>query len=621
MKRALVIAFLSLACLVLAAVVVLGVLLATLNPNDYKKEIAAAVTKATGRELVFEGDLKTSFFPSLALKTGRLRLEGPPGFGQEPFVSVDGASFSLALAPLFSGRAKVEEVRLDGVTLNLVRASDGRANWKFGTARPEREGETALQDTRPPAESGGGSGLSLLVDSVKCSNLTVVYRDMIAGASYEAHVDDLSLKDVGLDKNIPIRLNGSMTDATSGAKAVLSLAATARMESTGNAGLTLDKLEIATQGPRGKGPTLHLKGTLHYSAQGHSVTLEGLKGSLDDASFEGTCTALLPGADGPAPGITHDVRGTLRLGTIDADALMRKLDVLMPPAGDTAKTSGAKPPLAKGTQAGKGDSASAGNGLYADIQLDAAKVVAGKLPLTNISARLVADKGTITVAPFSLKLFEGSIGGNAGCDLRAVPPAVHAAAVVSNLPIKPLLQALAGKDNLAGTAGMELDVQGKGLSWNALAPTLNGRVKVAVTQAEVHGFDLLPANLPGLKPIPADFPVERLSASGVITKGVLQTRDILLLSPVLKAQGGGSVDLARSATDLSLDFLVGGLPPAVPFQVKGPFSSLSYGLDTEAFLKNTAKGVLEMPDQAGEALKTAPEKAGEVLKGVEGLFR
>ena len=41
----------------------------------------------------------------------------------------------------------------------------------------------------------------------------------------------------------------------------------------------------------------------------------------------------------------------------------------------------------------------------------------------------------------------------------------------------------------------------------------------------------------------------------------------------------------------------------------------------EALVRNTAKGVLESPEKAGELLKRAPDKAGSVIKGVEGLFR
>jgi len=51
-------------------VFVLGaILLAVMvDPNKYKGEVTSLVKAKTGRELVFEGDVKLTFFPALAWK-------------------------------------------------------------------------------------------------------------------------------------------------------------------------------------------------------------------------------------------------------------------------------------------------------------------------------------------------------------------------------------------------------------------------------------------------------------------------------------------------------------------------------------------------------------------------
>ncbi len=617
MKRRLVIALLTTACVVLLAFVVLGILLATLNPNDYKEEIATAVQKATGRTLVFEGDLKTSFFPSLALKTGKLRLEDPPGFGQEPFISVESASFSLALGPLFRGEPQVEEIGLSGVGIKLMRASDGSANWETGLAKPEREGIETLDAPTPKTEPAG-KGLNLRVDSLRCDDITVTYRDLRAGYSYLMRVDAFAMENVRPDADTPVSLSGSLADEASGAKATLTLAALLRLESAGNARLKVGKLEIAAENRAGQNLSFTLEGEARYTAHSHALVMENLKGSLAGSAYEAGFTVLLPGAEGTAPGVTHDVRGTVRLGETDLDALLPVLESFAPPK---AKAEGpasapAAPPAKPRAAGGNG-----APGLYADVQLAVDGLTVVRLPMKDIAVRLVADKGAFTAAPFSLNLFDGSISGNAGCDLRAEPPGVHAAAVAKGVRVNPLLQALAGEESLAGRADLELDVQGKGLAWAELAPTLQGTAKVVMTEGEVRGFNLIPADLPGISPVPAEFTVERLSSSWVGSKGVFTSRDILVQSPALKVQGGGTVNLGKSSTALGLDFLVGGLPPAIPFKVEGPFASLRYGVDMEAFLKNTAEGVLRSPEKAGELLKNAPGRAGDVIKGVEGLFR
>ena len=625
MKRRLLTLLLAVACLILLIFVVLGVLLATLNPNDYKAQIAAGITKATGRHLIFEGDLTTSFFPSLGLKTGRLRLEDPPGFGQDPFVSVESASFSLALGPLFKGEARVEEVALQGVGIKLMRNSDGAANWEAGLVKPAKEGVQALDDPRPAAEPTG-KGLTMRIDNLRCTDTTVTYRDSRAGASYRVLVKELGMDNVHFDGDIPVSLSGSMTDEASGADAELVLAAVLRVESAGNARLEMKKFEITAVNRDKQKLSFSLAGEARYTAQSHTLVVENIKGALAGASYDAGFTVLLPGAEGTAPGITHDVRGSLHLGKINLDALMPVLQAFSPPAktgaGSPAGTAGGAETVGVSTPAGKPRPAeNPMPGLYVDVQIAVDALTVSKLPMTDIGVRLVADKGAITAAPFSFKLFEGGISGNAGCDLRTEPPGVHAAAVVKGLQVKPLLQALAGKDHLSGVAGVDLDVQGKGAAWAEIAPSLQGTAKLVMTDGEVRGFNLIPADLPGLNPVPAQFPVDRLSASWVGSKGVFTSRDILLHSPALTVQGGGTVNLGRSSTSLVLDFLVGGLPPALPFKVDGPFSSLKYGVDMEAFLKNTATDVLRSPEKAGELLRHTPNKAGDVIKGVEGLFR
>ena len=60
----------ALAILVVLFVAGAVVLVATVDPNDHKDTIVAAVKDATGRELKLEGDIGFSFFPRLGRQTG-----------------------------------------------------------------------------------------------------------------------------------------------------------------------------------------------------------------------------------------------------------------------------------------------------------------------------------------------------------------------------------------------------------------------------------------------------------------------------------------------------------------------------------------------------------------------
>ena len=101
------------------AVKILGILVATavavaifaaivfvlvFEPNDYKDKISDGVRKATGRELVIEGDLHLSLFPWLAIEMGRTELGNAPGFDDTPFASFDSARLSVRVMPLLLQR-------------------------------------------------------------------------------------------------------------------------------------------------------------------------------------------------------------------------------------------------------------------------------------------------------------------------------------------------------------------------------------------------------------------------------------------------------------------------------------------------------------------------------------
>src|SRR5579872_3172977 len=104
----------------------------TVNPNNYKGRIAAAVKDSTGRDLKLEGDVKLSVFPWVALELGPASLGNPPGFGDEPFLSLTHASVRVKLLPLLRKRLEVGRIEVDGLDLRLRKNAQGRGNWQGG---------------------------------------------------------------------------------------------------------------------------------------------------------------------------------------------------------------------------------------------------------------------------------------------------------------------------------------------------------------------------------------------------------------------------------------------------------------------------------------------------------
>lgn len=68
--------------IVLVIVVGVGALLALVDPNQFKPLITEQVKKATGRDLVINGEIGWRFFPSIGFTLGETEFRNPAGFAE-----------------------------------------------------------------------------------------------------------------------------------------------------------------------------------------------------------------------------------------------------------------------------------------------------------------------------------------------------------------------------------------------------------------------------------------------------------------------------------------------------------------------------------------------------------
>lgn len=148
--RALKIAGIVIGSVIALVVVVLLAVVLFVDPNDYRDDIERVVESKTGRPLTLSGDLHLSVFPWLALEAGPASLGDAPGFGDEPFVSIQEARVGVRLLPLIRGKIEVGDVRLAGARVRLITDERGRNNWadlgeQQGETQPTPAGEEPMQ--------------------------------------------------------------------------------------------------------------------------------------------------------------------------------------------------------------------------------------------------------------------------------------------------------------------------------------------------------------------------------------------------------------------------------------------------------------------------------------------
>ncbi len=252
--------------LAVTAVVVAAIAVALfIDPNDYKDEVARAVRDATGRELEIRGDIELSLFPWLGLETGAVTLANPPGFGDEPMLSIDHAAVRLRLLPLLGREIEADTVVITGLRLRLITDAEGRSNWADLTGaggEPDGGGSAA-------GSSAAVAG-ALAIQGIDISDGLIVWDDRASGVRYEVADLDINTGAIRPDSPIPIavelRFTGSdVPELTLAARteAFVELAArsgrlenlTAQLGGAVAANLTADAIDMAhetrTLGARG----------------------------------------------------------------------------------------------------------------------------------------------------------------------------------------------------------------------------------------------------------------------------------------------------------------------------------------------------------------------------------
>jgi len=163
--RAVKIAGIVVASLLALVVIGAGALLLIVDPNDYRDDIAKLVQEKTGRPMQIGGPLELRIFPWLAIDVHDVTLGNPPGYGDEPFLSVKKASVGVKLLPLLHKEFEVRRVGVDGLAVTLISRGEDENNWKD------------LGESGEPETPSTGPAPKARIAGVDVTAAVLVYRD------------------------------------------------------------------------------------------------------------------------------------------------------------------------------------------------------------------------------------------------------------------------------------------------------------------------------------------------------------------------------------------------------------------------------------------------------------
>jgi len=245
--------------------------------------------------------------------------------------------------------------------------------------------------------------------------------------------------------------------------------------------------------------------------------------------------------------------------------------------------------------------------LQLDLQLDSLKV--GGAALSQVQIKLNGKDGITQLAPLTANAYDGTIKLEAMIDVSGETPRIQLKPRINKVKMGPLFHDTTGKDEIAGTAFLQADLNTSGLSLDDLLKHMNGTLRLEVVNGKLRPFpirqqihaalapsekELLPeATVPDT---PTDF--THLAGTAVIEDGILYTDDLMVTAEMMQINGAADMDLVRRQTDCRLNVSLpfdpalnpkikapeSGDTIIIPYTISGPFSDLAQGADVTKLL-------------------------------------
>jgi AsmA protein len=655
----------------LVALVIIALLIVPsfVDLQSYKPRIEKMVSEATGRPFSIGGDIDLSLFPWVGFSSSDIHLGNPPGFEEKDFASLKTIEVRVKLIPLISKDIQVKRFIIEEPRIALEKSKSGRTNWE-GIGKKPAEAAPKPEKEKAP-EGGAGEGLpiaGLAVGEFAITKGSIIWIDHSKGERKEISEVTLRLQDVSLDRPIrlalsaildgqPIDLKGNVgpvgKEPGKGTMPVdLSIKALKELEVNLKGKLidpaTTQQFDLALQvspfSPRklmsALGQDFPVK-TADPNALNKVGLTAQLKGnpknvSISDGTLkldESNLAFSMKAKDFARPDLAFD----LNLDKID-------LDRYLPPASEK-KTGEKKEEKKPSTAERKKADYTPLRKLLLDGKIRVGTLKAHGAKVQDIYLKVSAKNGLINLDPLTLKLYQGNVSSKGAFDVRRDVPKSNMALQAKGIQVNPLLKDVLKKDFLEGTVKADMNIAMAGDDPEKIKNTLNGKGDLLFNDGAVVGIDLAGmvrnakaafglGERGGERPR-TDF--SELHSPFTITKGVVDTRQTKLTSPLLRILAAGKANLVRE----SLDFRVepkfvgtikgqgdtqqrGGV--TVPVLVTGTFSSPKFRPDLEGMLKGTLeKGISDpselkkmLPGQTteGAGQKPTEDKAKDLLKGL-----
>ena len=544
MKILRILGFAVLACTI-ALVLGVGILFALFDGDKVKQELVQRVHARTQRTLSIPGAVGLSVWPNIALTLGPASLSEPKS--AQPFVSIDKARISVAVAALLSHTVAVNTLELVGLKATVIAHKDGRFNFSDLLADPASQADEEAQPAHINADAKQNS-LRMDIDAITLRNAQLVWVDEQAGTRSSLSDLDVSTGRIQIDmpartysiKKLRMDAQGksgadafslrvdapelSLLDNSASSDALSAIATVRGQGRALQAKLTLSCIQGSVQALRvekmqaevdAKVNDMSLQTQISFPllvrVPQKTIALERITGKLDIAHPSMPMQRVSLPVSGRARADGAQSTAKVELDTqVDGAAMHLNLDVLTfaplalafelkagkinldkylvaPASSASAPAQPEAQTSSAQTDASKIDlSALQKINVRGHIQVDALQLF--HIKLAHVLATLSVRDGQLQLAPFSADLYQGLMQGRGLAQSAGKSMALQQS--LTDIRIGPLLKDIADKDMLEGRGNLTLDVSSRGATLGALKKALQGTLALRLRDGAIKGINL-----------------------------------------------------------------------------------------------------------------------------------
>jgi AsmA protein len=588
----------------------LAMLALVFSIGHFKGPITRAVSKATGRELVIDGDLR--IVPSLIhprFRAERVTVGNADWAQYDYLLQADAIEASVSLFGLLGGRLIVPDVRLENAALALEMDAEGRKNWILRPGKDEDKKESRIVVRHLTLDHGrllyedAGRGISLAAELDSDADGVAftakgTYQGMPATAAGHGG-PVLSLRDT--DRPYPLKAGAKIGDTSVKLDGRIT-------ELVGLSGIDT-RIELAGQSMDDLYWIIGvaLPSTSPYTTSGHLIRdgklirYENFTGKVGESDLAGTFQF---DAGRARPLMQGELRSKV-LNLADLGSLVG--------TGQERAHSGVLPDMS--FDPARWES------VDADVKLESGTIKRPQqLPIENLRARVLMKDSVLSLEPLDFGIAGGRLKGPLRLDGR--PDAIGAATTlrVDKLQLAKLFPTLKEAQGSLGNLGGAVELKGRGDSVKDMLGTANGSIalymdggRVSRTLMEMVALDLW--KIAQLK-LQGDEQIDlRCAIADFTVKDGLATVNALVLdTSAVNVQGGGWINLKTEEMNLRIDPKPKSKSIASlnsPLYVRGTFSQPRVSLDGEAAVRGIGAIVMGVLNPLLAVIPLINEGAGK----------